>query len=661
MRALAAVAALSLIVAGQQPLAAQDGALALERPIPYPVDVTHAFQRAVNRGTRTLSGEPGPNYWQQWSDYHIRARVDAEAKRVDGTVRISYHNRSPVPLPAVALQLVQNMHAEGARRNIDAEVTGGMQIGSVQVRGREARRIAADVTPALANGDPTYSVFGTTMMVQLGRALLPGDSAVLDVAFGFTIPQAGASGRMGWNEDNLVYLAYWYPQMAVFDDVSGWQIDTYLGRAEFYMGYGSYRVDLDVPAGWTVMGTGNLTNAEEVLPPPILERLRLAEQSDDVVHVLTPEDFGAGSATTTAESGFLTWSFAADSVRDAAFSLTKASRWDAARTPVGDRNGDGVTDYARVDAIWRETAPYWVNAWRYAQHSIDYLSRWTGIPYPWPHMTAVEGGGLMGGGMEYPMMTLIGDYNERGDTALYAVTAHELAHMWVPMIVGNDERRFAWMDEGTTSFNENMAEAEFFPGSRTHEEDYLGYFEIAGSDFEGEIMRWSDFHSNPLAYSPASYGKPATNLWMLRSLLGEERFAEALQAYLARWAYKHPLPWDMFHTFEDVTGEDLEWFWRTWYYETWTLDQAVADVRLVEGGTQVTVRDLGLAPMPARLTLTLADGQKIDAEIPVTEWLQGTRSAEVVIRTPAPVTRVEIDADRAFPDVNRANNVWERQ
>jgi aminopeptidase N len=228
------------------------------------------------------------------------------------------------------------------------------------------------------------------------------------------------------------------------------------------------------------------------------------------------------------------------------------------------------------------------------------------------------------------------------------------------MIVGSDERRFAWMDEGTTSFNENAAEAEFYPGVATEREDYEGYLMLAGSDFEDPIMRWSDYHSNPMAYTTASYGKPATNLWMLRALLGEDRFVDALQTFVSRWAYKHPLPWDLFHTFDDVTGEDLGWFWRTWYYETWTLDQAVADVRLVDGGTKIVVEDRGMAPMPARLTLTLANGEAVEAEIPVTVWLSGKRSAEIVVKTTSPVMRVEIDAAQAFPDTDRANNVWER-
>jgi aminopeptidase N len=390
-------------------------------------------------------------------------------------------------------------------------------------------------------------------------------------------------------------------------------------------------------------------------------RLRAAEASDTVVHVVTAADFGPGRATQRAAAGYLRWHFTADSVRDVAYSVTRASLWDAARTPVGDRDGDGRPDYARADAIYRENAPRWTMAWRYVQHSIDFLSRWTGYPYPWPHMTAVEGEGIIGGGMEYPMMTLISGYVGASDTALYGVTAHELAHMWVPMIVGNDERRRSWMDEGTTSFNGGAAENEFYPGRRWELGNYGGYAEITRTDEEGPIMRWSDFHYNGYAYSMASYAKPATLLWTLRGLLGEETFAKTYHTYIRRWAFKHPQPWDFFNTFNDVSGRNLDWFWRAFYYETWTLDQAVAGVKADESGTTVTVADLGLAPMPARLTITLANGQVLKAEIPVDRWLEGARKADYVAKTASPVVKVEIDAEQVFPDVNRDNNVWEKK
>jgi hypothetical protein len=634
--------------------AAPSAEFPLGRPIPYPVIPPTTFQRAIASGTRTETGEPGPSYWQQWTDYTIRARLDVAAKRLDGTVRLVYHNRSPRPLPMIALQLLQNVHAEGAVRNRPVEVTGGMHLTRVVVG-------SDTLADSAQGGRGTYAVSGTTMVIRLRRALQPRDSATIEIGFGFEIPQRGIGGRMGWSRDNMFYLAYWYPQLAVYDDVVGWQTDAFLGTAEFYMGYGRYDVTLEVPEGWVVRGTGELVNREEVLAPAVLERLRRAETTDTVVHVLTASDFGPGSATRRGTEGYLAWHFTADSVRDVAYSVTRESLWDATRTPVGDRDGDGRTDYARIEAIYRADAPRWANAWRYAQHSIDFLSRWTGFAYPWPHMTAVEGEGIGGGGMEYPMMTLISAYTEAGDTALHGVTAHELAHMWVPMIVGNDERRHAWMDEGTTSFNTSAAENEFYPGRRWELGNADGYAQWARGGAEGEIMRWSDYHYTGEAYGYASYAKPATLLWTLRGLLGEETFLRSYRTYIHRWAFRHPTPWDMFNTFADVSGQDLDWFWRTWYYETWTLDQAVADVRTEANGTRIVVEDRGLAPMPARLTITLRNGETVEREVPVTTWLAGATRAEVVVQTGSPVTKVELDAGRDFPDVNRGNNVWERR
>lgn len=653
MRTIPSLATIIFIAAGSSVASAQTWQPA--RPIPYPVDVPRAFEQALANGTRSPMGAPGSHYWQQWTDYTIRAHLDVEQKKLAGTVTVEYHNRSPDSLTVLALQLIQNVHAEGAVRNEPAEVTGGMEISRVVAQG-EALAVATG-----RSSGPAYRVVGTTLQLRLPDPLLPGASAALEVDFEFAIPQAGAGARMGWSRDNLFYLAYWYPQMAVFDDVVGWQTDDFLSNAEFYMGYGSYDVSLEVPEGWLVVGTGTLANPDETLPNEIQYRLRLADQSDTVVHVITVDDLEAGNVTRTSDTGRLTWRYVADSVRDVAFSVTRESLWDAARTSVGDRDGDGTVDYARAGAIYRTTAPRWHNAWRYVQHSIDFLSRWTGFPYPYPHMTAVEGENIIGGGMEYPMMTLIGSYTQRSDTSLYGVTAHELAHMWVPMIVGNDERRTAWMDEGTTSFNGSAASNEFYPGPRWDLNNYRGYVPITMDDAEGPIMTWSDFHTNGWAYGTASYSKPATMLWTLRGLLGEEQFTRAYQTYIDRWAFRHPKPWDFFNTFNDVSGRNLDWFWRTWYYETWSLDQAIRDVRTDGDGVTILVEDLGRAPMPARLTITTEKGETLTAEIPVEHWLRGKTTAEIRVPASSQVIKVQLDADQVFPDVNRANDVWERR
>jgi aminopeptidase N len=373
--------------------------------------------------------------------------------------------------------------------------------------------------------------------------------------------------------------------------------------------------------------------------------------------VLRSADFDGG-VTASGRNGRLEWHFVADSVHDVAYSVTRHTNWDVTRTPVGDRNGDGAVDYARIGAIWRDSAPRWREAARYAAHSIAHHSEFTALPYPWPHMTAVEGGGIIGGGMEFPMMTLIGDYNERGDSALYAVTAHELAHMWVPMIVSNNERRYAWMDEGTTTFNENAAKTDFFPGVDWDLPDQAGYMEVATAGLEGAMMTPSDFHVPGPAYGIASYDKPATALAVLRAMLGEETFLRAYREYLHRWAFKHPYPWDFFHTFNDVSGRDLDWFWRSWYYETWTLDQALAGVTVQGNRAVITVRDEGRLPMPIDLAITRADGTIERREIPVDEWLRGGVETSVEVDASPAITKVEIDPERDYPDIDRSDNVW---
>jgi hypothetical protein len=620
------------------------------RPIPNPIVPPADYERAVAQGTRSRTGAPGPRYWQQSAEYSLFARLETGAKRLRGRAEIRYQNESPDTLEELYLHLSQNVHADGGARNGPLQVTGGVQLDFVSIDGTE-------LFPVDSPEAPGYMVDGTLLRLSLIEPLHAGSQIEIETHWWFDIPQQGAGARMGWSEDNFFYMAYWYPQMAVYDDVVGWQLDQFLGGAEFYTGFGSYDLEVEAPHGWLVRATGQQLNEGEVFPEMILDRLQAAEGSDSVVHLLTEADLGPGRATRRSNDGWLLWRFQTDKARDAAFSVSRNSLWDATRTPVGDRNGDGQPDYARIESVYRPGAGLWVEAARYAQHAIDFHSRFTGFPYPWPHMTAIEGGGIISGGMEFPMQTLIGDYNVRGDSALYYVTAHELAHMWVPMIVGSDERRYAWMDEGMTTFLENQARREFYPGNPADSLDQETYLDLARADGEGEMMRWTDYQY-PGAGGVASYSKPASLLVALRGLLGEETFMRGYRTFISEWAFRHPKPWDFFQTFERVSGEELGWFWRSWYYETWTLDQAIGGVSSSDEGVRIRVEDRGDAPMPTRLRILRIDGTETRSEIPVSYWLAGARSAEVVLPPGLPVVRVEIDPEGAFPDIDRTNNVW---
>lgn len=628
-----------------------------ERPIPYPLEIPDVWYDAVDEGTRTETGEPGENYWQNESSYELTAEIDTESHMLYGTADISFTNNSPDGQDVIVVELAQNLHEEGTPKMDVTEITGGMNLTSIMFEGEEYGEI--NFRERWTQNASGFLVSGTHLYIYPEERIATGESVSLSIDWNFEIPEDGASGRMGRSRGNLYYIAYWYPKVSVLDDVYGWFNDAFVGNAEFYHGFADYDISITAPEGWLVMSTGDFLNPEETLSNQTFERYQTAISSDETV-VIADYDELAG-ATQTSENGKLTWNFQAEQVRDVAFSATLESRWDAARTPVGDLDGDGEEDYTHIHSFYRETAPLWQSQVEYAQHSITFFSDYIGIPYPWPHMTSVEGADIIGGGMEFPMMTLIGDYNGAGAVRLYGVTAHELAHMWIPMILSTNERRYSWIDEGFTTFHTNEANIDYYGSERFDRTDsFAGYLQIAGTDSEGEIMRWSDYHYPGPAYGVASYAKPASVLYTLRTVLGKETFREAYNELIERWAYKHPYPWDIFNTFEDVSGRDLSWFWRSWYYETWALDQSIANVYEQNENTVIEIEDIGNVPMPVLLEIELEDGTVIERRVEKDVWLSGSRTHQLLLSTDSPVSYVVIDPDFLLPDIDRNNNDWER-
>jgi len=646
-----------------------------DRPRPYPVFETPEFRRAVERGTRTRTGRPGPRYWTQYAQYRLEAELDPATKRLTGRGTVRYQNRSPDALAQVAVQLHQNLFAPGAERAESVPVTNGMELSRVAAQGVTlSAGSARDSTPG-------YYVNGTVAWLRLPQPIPPGGSADLEFAWAFTVPPDGAP-REG-TDGEIFYVAYWYPQMAVYDDVSGWQADPYRGNAEFYMGYGDYDVSLTVPAGWLIAATGELRNASAVLSPETRERLGRARRTNEVVHVVAAGDRGPGRATVAGQGGKLAWRFAAQNVRDFAWGTSDKYLWDATRAIAADSaglraNGAGnagnASSSARGDTVmihsfYRPERVEW--AWdqsaRYARHSIEFLSRYL-WPYPYPHMTAVDGVRSCAG-MEYPMLTCIG--GRRDTLSLYSVTVHEIAHMWFPMQVGSDEKRYAWQDEGLTRFNQAQAMREFFNGYDLERIARGQYLDLArrsegvstpGTQGEVELLRHGDLYpAGSPAYGIASYAKMATNLAALRALVGDDVFLRAYREYGRRWVNKHPQPYDLWNTFNDVTGQDLGWFWRTWFHETWTLDQAVAGVEIGGDSVAIVIEDRGLAPMPARVAVTREGGAVERVEVPVAVWLAGARRHTLRVAGTPHVTRVEIDPEQWFPDIDRGNNAWTGQ
>lgn len=602
-----------------------------------PIDT--GFTRAISRGTRTDSGPPGPRYWQQAASYRLVARLDPRNAQLAGEGTVRYRNQSPDTLRRVAVHLLQNLFASGTPKNENVPLTGGLRLERVTVDGRQLAR----------GGDGGYDVRGTIGWVPLARPLAPGDSVELGFLWGFRVPPASAP-RMG-QDGEVFFIAQWYPIVAVYDDVNGWQTDPYLGNGEFYYGFADYDVTLTVPAGWLVAATGELQNPNEVLTDSALTRLERIRTDTSVIHVVWRRD---AERTRNDADGLLDWRYTARGVRDFAWGTSNRWLWDATRAAVGDRDGDGRTDTAAIHTFFRATAAAWELSARFAKHSIEFMSRdiW---PYPYPHMTAVE---TTVYGMEYPMLTAIAAVPDAQE--LYTVIAHEIAHMWFPMQIGTDEKRYAWYDEGLASYFETRAARDQF-GAAAGEPSVTGfrnYLRAAGTNVEAPLMLHADEYPSQAAYVIASYEKPVAIFRALRGVIGDSAFMRGLRDHRSRWLNRHPTPYDLWNTFENASDRNLDWFWRAWFYETWTMDLAIAGGSVVGDSLQIEIERRQPAPMPAILLVKREGGREDRVTVPATVWLSGaTRHVVRLVASPR-VLSVELDPDKVFPDVMRANDRW---
>jgi hypothetical protein len=642
-----------LLAALQQPAAA-----AQPPSLPVGWSDTSPFRR-LDLPPPTLlregAGRPGPRYWQQRADYTISVALDTARHTIAGRETIRYTNNSPDTLPYVWLQLDQNIYREDSRGHelnpADARFAGAGFSGGYTIESFEAvhpRPGAARGAGPRRTALPT-TINGTVMRVDLDRPLPPGGNATFEVAYRFQIPEHGSDrmGRERFPEGWLYEVAQWYPRMAVYDDVRGWNTEQYLGQGEFYLEYGDIDFAITVPRGFIVAGTGTLQNPLAVLTATQRARLARALRSDSTVAIIARDEVGRPS-TRPAGAGALTWRFSAKNVRDVAWAAAPNFIWDASGW-----NGILMQSYYPpvADSIWREST-------RMVRHSIKHYSeKW--FPYPYP--TAINVNGPVGG-MEYPMLVFCA--NRRSREGLFGVTTHELGHQWFPMIVGSNERLYAWMDEGFNSFINIYSGRVYFPDQ-------------AWLRTRGQAEAWARFAATGLDEPPmlpadrvvpdllgqVAYTKPATGLYMLREAIADSaRFDAAFREYTRRWAFKHPTPADFFRSMEDGLGEDLSWFWRGWFYRTDVVDQAVDSVRTQRDSVGTTVTGVFLSspgglPMPVDLKLDFVDGTTRNVRLPVEIWYLGSR---FVYAQPFPseLIKVEIDPNKNFPDVRRGNNAW---
>jgi len=623
------------------PLAAQWPERAVRRTIP----ITRAFERGLAAGTRDSSGRPTAKYWQLRAEYSIDTRLDPTTGTVTGTETVRITNTSPAELRSFALRLDQNLFAPNtARSGPSAAITTGVAVSRLVANGREF------------NADSLTKRWSTSTLarVPLGAPIPAGGTGTLQVSWSFTVPvvpEGRRGDRMGAWTNRLFQLAQWYPRVANYDDLRGWDQDPYMGDSEFYNNLGAFDVRIDVPAGWLVGATGQLVNSGDVLTPMVRKRLEGATASDSQIVIVGPDERGAGKATAAGDR--LVWHFMADSVADFAWAASNQFIWDATRATIPGKGPIPIyLLYLPEHGDYKKTGAY-------ARHALEYYSNiW--MPYAWPIFTQVDG---PEGGMEYPMLTMSGPG--------FGVTDHEIGHQWWPMMVNNNETWYGWMDEGFNQYMNDLSEAAFKVEPANLDGIGQRYGSVSGNESEEPMMADANY-MGPL-YGFTTYGKAPMMMSMLGGIVGDSSVMRAMSVYARTWRFKHPSPWDFMFTMNREFQMDLGWFWYYWLFTTESVDGSIASVAAKGGKTLVTVRQDGEMPSPVVLKVEFAaegpaiktmanavvTGNTATVTWPVDVWFAGSRTFVATLDFgKRAITKITLDPRGRFPDRNPADNVW---
>ena len=600
---------------------------------------------------RSSGGEPGPKYWQNRADYKINSTLDTAQHKVTGSVEITYTNNSPDNLGFLWLQMDQNIYKEESRGSSTTTQTGGRWANANFTQGDVIKTITVESEGKKYT--PEYKITDTRMQVWLQQPLKSaGNKTRINISYEFVIPEYGTDrmGRLNTKNGWVYEVAQWFPRMAVYDDVQGWNTLPYLGAGEFYLEYGDIEYAITAPANLIIVGSGELQNEKEVLTPSQVSRLANARNSDKTVVLRSAEEIKDPKSRPSAAN--LTWKFKIQNTRDVAWAASKAFVWDAARINLPSGKKSLAMSAYPAESIKKDG---WQRSTEMVKASIEhYSNQWFEFPYP----VATNVAGIVGG-MEYPGIVFCSYSDSGGD--LWGVTDHEFGHTWFPMIVGSNERKYAWMDEGFNTFINDISTKAFNKG------EYAQF-----SFFPQDEMIKAAFNENmdPLWTTPeviqqhnlgtAAYLKPSMMLHALRDVvLGPDRFDKAFRTYISRWAFKHPTPYDFFRTMENVGGEDLAWFWREWVFNNYSLDQSVAGVKytdnIPERGASITVENLQEMAMPVTVLVKEANGKQQRINLPVEVWQRGSEWT-FNVNTTSRITDVVLDPDKNLPDINRKNN-----
>lgn len=617
------------------------------------------FYKYKGNDLRSASGKPSAGYWQNEADYTLKASFNIKNRLLVGNVTIDYTNNSPDKLDALWLQMDQNTaktETIGNRMrnpNLPSDDTKGYAVKKIEFL-KEGKR-----------QEVPFIVDGTRMQIRLDKSIAPKEKVQLVIEYSYVLQPRGGGGRSGYMDDEngrIFEFSYWYPRMCVYDDYYGWNTLPFIGGGEMYLDYGTIDYQLTVPADQVVVGSGILINAQDILNTQTLERLEKAKKSDKTVFIRNASELK--KPVTKSGKGEVTWHFRMENSRDVAWSMSSDYIWDAAK--INLPSGETALAQSVYPVASTKNGRAWARSTEMLKFSIEnYSQRW--FEYPYSVASSVAGSV---GGMEFPGLAF--NHWDVEPYMMFLLASHEIGHTWFPMIVGSDERRNPFMDEGFNTFMNVYAQADFNHGELAPKRD--GEYAPNGGNPADEIIQViEDAKNGPTLMTPAddqnykfvhplAYFKSAFGLVLLREvILGPDKFDYSFRQYIKDWAYKHPRPEDFFRSMDNGSGEDLTWFWQGWYHNNWQLDQAITKVEYTDGkannGCDITVTNNQQMVMPVLVRVQEANGKIHNFKVPVEIWKYG-KDAKFHVNTTSEIRSVVLDADHQLPDMDRDNNKW---
>jgi Peptidase family M1 domain len=598
------------------------------------------IKQAYSKQTRSLDGKPGKKYWQNTATYDIALTVNPPDRRINGTETITYTNNSPDTLKTLVIRLILNSHTAQAVRHwpvSSAYLTSGVHID---------RYAENNIVQNWLEGDKDKITF---RQIKLATPLAPKTS--IQLSFDWHYDLSLESDREGMIDSTTYFLAYFYPRVGVYDDYNSWDLIHFPESLEFYNDFGDYKLAVTVPKNYIVWSTGDLQNAEEVLQPPYAKRLKQSLTDDAIIKIADTKDVAAKNITRQQTN---TWKWKADHVSDMALSISNTYVWDASSVIVDKASKRRVS----VQAAYADSAADFHQMTNFGKHALDWFSnQWPGVPYPYSKTTIVQGFA----DMEYPMM--VNDNTQSDLDFARFVVEHEIAHTWFPFYMGINETRYGFMDEGwATALEYLIGIADM---GKVKEDSLFKFF---------RVQRWA---KNAVAESdlpiitPASsltgtalrnneYGKAALGYLAVKQLLGDELFKKCLHTFMERWQGKHPTPWDMFYSFNDAAGKNLNWFWNNWYFSNYYIDLSLTAVESASNKTILYIKNSGGFATPFTIEVKYADGSKENFPFTPSVWETNQKETTIALTTKKELTSLMIQTG-IYMDAEEHDNKWENK